>query len=239
MNKFNMFVDGSWLFRICRASGILASKTETPDDHFRIDFAKLADFIDRTLECFYSKPFGKGELMIFSSIIDFSNADESWGDLTRIKQNSTARQQFVKSASLGGFDVSNVFTITLRQWMIRAIENETYQEKMVDTTLVATLVEKTINNPLDVQVVVAGDLDILPGIRTVIPNYSNKVVLVSSHPQQFDINNQTSSFVLNSFHFDHGPIYLENNVKNIINGDMFTNVTIAIGYWLGESQYLD
>ncbi|SFU40005.1 zinc ribbon domain-containing protein [Alicyclobacillus macrosporangiidus] len=219
MGKFNVFIDGTWLFRICKATGILAAKTENPNEHFRIDFEKLTKFIERQLGQFYGRPFEPAELMLFTSIIDVSKADPSWGDLTRISNGSYARSQFVYSASQAGYDVSNVFSIPLKQWMIRAIENDTYEEKMVDTTLVATLVERTIKNPNFVQVIIAGDLDILPGIKTVIPNYSENVVLVSSHPEQFDINNQTSSFHLHSFEFKYGPIYLENYLIDIMVGN--------------------
>ncbi|MBO1057072.1 MAG: hypothetical protein HEQ27_11345 [Dolichospermum sp. JUN01] len=92
---------------------------------------------------------------------------------------------------------------------------------MVDTSLVARLVEHTLIGPTetDIQVVIAGDLDILPGIKTIIPDYTKKLILVTITPEQYDESTQASSFELSNFKFDHDPILLEREVVHIMQGN--------------------
>ena len=47
-----------------------------------------------------------------------------------------------------------------------------YQEKQVDTTVVALLVRDAIEHPDDCFALVAGDADILPAIQVAYPNYT-------------------------------------------------------------------
>lgn len=234
--KFNVFVDGSWLFKICGVSGPLYSRTDKRDKSFKLDFNKLIKLIQNKLRNDFQNPLiQSGDFYLFSAIFDYDeNQIRKWYAekkcdlknqsidkfIEQFKSNVNARTIFTKSAESSGFDISGVHTVPFKPWMCKKIIEKSYQEKMVDTSLVARLVEHTLigSTETDIQVVIAGDLDILPGIKTVIPDYTKKLILVTVTPLQHDESTQVSSFELSNFNFEHEPILLDREVANIMQG---------------------
>lgn len=90
---------------------------------------------------------------------------------------------------------------------------------MVDTSVVARLVEQAVGDHERLHVVVSGDLDMLPAVKTVVPDYTDKVVLASTHPDQYVRGEAQSAFRLAQFPFRYEPIYLERMVDRIVGGD--------------------
>jgi hypothetical protein len=52
---------------------------------------------------------------------------------------------------------------------------------MVHTSLVARLIEQAIADPQRFHVLITGDLDMIPAIRTIVADYTETVVLVTTH----------------------------------------------------------
>ena len=203
--KFNVFVDGSWLFKICGANKALSQRTYQKDRNFNLDFNKLIKLIqDKLIKSFEIFSIEKGDFYLFSAIFDYEeNQIRKWHTennehlknikdidafIEKFKRNVNARETFIKSSENAGFDISGVHNVTLKPWMCKALNEFRYQEKMADTSMVARLVEHTLIGltETDIQVVVAGDLDILPGIKTIIPDYTKKLILVTITPEQYD-----------------------------------------------------
>lgn len=90
------------------------------------------------------------------------------------KQNIADREEFANAAIAAGYDPNCIFRIDLQEWMLLNLLHPDlrYQEKQVDTTVVALLVRDAIEHPDDCFALVAGDADILPAIQVAYPNYT-------------------------------------------------------------------
>jgi hypothetical protein len=144
--------------------------------------------------------------------------DPEWGEFEDIRRRSDARRRFADDAVAAGFSEEGIFAVPLRGWIIDRLRQGKYQEKMVDTSLVARLVEHAIADPVRLHVLISGDLDMLPAIRTVVPDYTEKVVLAATHPDQYVPAEAQSSYGLQQFDFRYDPIYLEQGVDRLVNG---------------------
>lgn len=118
-----------------------------------------------------------------------------------------------------GFEREGIFEVPLRLWIIERLREHRYQEKMVDTSLVARVVEQAVAEPERLHLVVSGDLDMLPAIRTVVPDYTEKVVLACTHPDQYVRGEAQSAFRLAQFGFRYDAIYLERLIERILEGE--------------------
>lgn len=90
---------------------------------------------------------------------------------------------------------------------------------MVDTSLVGRLVEQAIADPDRLHVLISGDLDMLPAIRTVVPDYTETVVLATTHPDQYIRGRPSLHSVSISSTFAFEPIYLDQSVDQFVSGD--------------------
>lgn len=59
----------------------------------------------------------------------------------------------------------------------------------------------------------------MPAVSLVVPYYLERVVLVTTHPDQWDPNMQQTSRRLNDFNFNFGPFYLEDLAQDIMQGN--------------------
>jgi hypothetical protein len=224
--EFNVYIDGTWLFTQCGAGLIFANRMEFPENRFRLDFSRLlellAEGLGHRLEAagVDHKPPTPGSLYFYTAIFEIpAEPDPEWGDIDDIRPRSEARRRFADDAVAAGFSEEGIFTVPLRGWIVQRLRERRYQEKMVDTSLVARLVEQAIVYPQRLHVLITGDLDMLPAIRTVVPDYTETVVLATTHPDQYIRAEAQSSFRLNQFEFRHDPVYLEQRVEQLLSGE--------------------
>ncbi len=153
MNRCHIYVDGTWLFKQCGRGGILPQQTMY--DNFYLDFTKFSQRIKSTLAESSGQTIYDGSLWYYTSIIrnipDFTNDGIS---LAFLQETSTAKERTVDSARDAGYDVSGVFEVPFQHWMPKRIIERTFQEKMVDTSLVARMVLSCIDSRNDFQYLV-------------------------------------------------------------------------------------
>jgi hypothetical protein len=130
-----------------------------------------------------------------------------------------AKNHFVQAASNSGYSELAIFRPEIKSWIIPKLDEGSYQEKQVDTTVVALLVKSAITQPEDYQAVVTGDADMIPAIKVAYPEYTKNVLIVSTHPDELDSIRRQSSFSYFDFSFDLQPFFLQANAENIITGD--------------------
>src|SRR5262249_44462074 len=149
MPNLNIFIDGSWLFRQCAAEGSLANATDRPGDRFRLDFNRLNEELLRHVHANGGDGAKVGELVLSISIFELPKDFDSWpsrvsgmrpDDVSLIRNAVWAREGFVREAKEAGYRDEAVFRLPVREWMIRKFVERRYQEKQVDTTIVALLV---------------------------------------------------------------------------------------------------
>lgn len=227
--KLHVFVDGTWLFRACSKGKVLSSKTETPDKQFNLDFEKLnktmCDYIESIVNC----KIDMGDCYISTSILEIPlNIDDlplhepkiTIEMIEKFKKGVFARNVFVDNAVKKSiYKDTAIFRPSLKSWMVPKIANGTFQEKQVDTTVVALLVKYAFEHPNDYHAVLTGDSDILPAIRVAYPEYTRNVVVVSTDPDELKAECRQSSFSINSFKFAIPPLFLQDHVEDIVYGE--------------------
>jgi len=192
---------------------------------FRLDFTKLAAEVGKFLEMKSPTAAMKpGKLYFYTAIFQVDEPPSpDLGDISFIMKSIYARQYFIKEAEAGGFDCSGVNWVPLRKHIAEKLRDHQYQEKMVDTSVVARLVEQAIRHPRRMHVLITGDRDMLPALRTVCPKYTKSIALATTHPDQYDRFNSQSSFALSAFDFVSEPMYLERHVEQLVAGeDVYT-----------------
>ena len=169
MSEYHVYIDGTWLFSQCGKNSTLTQKTKYPT--FRIDFTKLLITIEQHLLRFSgdTKLTPLGKWYYSSCIIDIPDTDADGNDLAWLKAISYSKQKTVESANDAGFDISGFFPVKFQSWMPSRIIGKTFQEKMVDTSLVARMVQSCIERPRDFHVLITADLDMLPAVSLVVP----------------------------------------------------------------------
>lgn len=226
MSKLNIFIDGTWLFRVCQPDGVLSNRTEYNTQSFKLNFDKLTQSL---LDFLVSK--GKsvevGEKYISTSIFSFppdlnnwpnESPDISSSDIERVTRGAQAREFMIQNAISAGFSDSAVYRPRLRPYMIEKLKNRTYQEKQVDATVIALLVRSAITQGDSFHAFITGDSDILPAIKVAYPEYSRNVMLVTTHPDELRAEHRQTSFSYTDFQFDIDPYFLQDHVKEIIHG---------------------
>ncbi len=88
----------------------------------------------------------------------------------------------------------------------------------MDAAVVALLVRAAITKPGDYHVLIAGDSDLLPAIRIAYPEYTNNVIVASTHPDELKAGHRQTSFSLFDFDFKFKPFFLQDNADKIIGG---------------------
>lgn len=231
VSKLHIYIDGSWLFKICGKGKVLPSVTLEPQKSVHIDFNKLNKFIlnyiskDQQLS-----NIEIGDCYLITSLID---NPENYDDLIKdgISQDAIdtylskylARKYFVDNATVrSNYRKDGVIQPKLKKWMLKKLDSDEFQEKKVDTTLVALLVRDVLEkNSSDYFAVIFGDSDILPAIKIACPDYSRNVFVITTDPEHLKKEHRESSYSINDKEFDFKipPIYIENYLEYILHGD--------------------
>jgi len=228
MAKMNVFVDGSWLFKVCQPDGVLSQKTERDTYPFPIDFAKLNKEIVSHICKEESSCTDIGDCYFATSIFDLPSDFEDWpnrysdvsqSNIEITKKNVAAREAFTNKAISAGFKDSAVYRPKFKKYMLDNLLKKRFQEKMVDASVVALLVKYAITNPSDFHVVITGDSDILPAIKVAYPEYSKNVIIATAHPDELRAEHRQTSFSYTEFSFQYSAFYFQEHIKEIIEGN--------------------
>jgi hypothetical protein len=229
MAKINVFIDGTWLLVQCAADGSLANATEHPDRRFQLDFSKLSAQLLEHVNKNGGKCDAVGDAYIATSIFTLPDDFDDWPtqflDITeeqikKTRRVTTARERFVETAVAGGYLTDAVFRPPIRDYIIRKLSERKYQEKQVDTSVVALLVRSAITKPDDFHVVITGDSDILPAVRVAYPQFTKNVVIATTHPDELNARHRQTAFALVDFDFAIPPYYMQNkqNAVHLLEG---------------------
>lgn len=239
--KVNIFIDGTWLFKVqdkVLKKARIASEAHKP---ISIDFNKLSNLILKHVkDNGHQDCDGFGERHCCISVLQLPNDLDTWKnkkvweidgsnktnnyilrpeDVKRTRTNSHARKRFAERAIKSGFENSSVLTPNLKAWMVQRLSNGTFQEKQVDTTVVALLVKSAITKSEEIHVVIAGDADILPAIKIAYPEFSKKIMIVTTHPDELKAEHRQSSYSYQQEDFEIPALYLQDHVKDIMEGN--------------------
>lgn len=225
----NIFVDGSWLFKICKPGAVLAKATDKPIYPFQFSFDKFIDaLIKHTEKETNKKGITIGNLIFSTSIFDLPDDFDEWPiknpeilpeKIELTKRLVHAKNEFINKAKKAGFASKGQFYVKMKPWIMNALEKDSYQEKQVDTTLVALLVKSAFENPEDYHVIVSGDADMLPALRVAYPDYTTNVMVATSHPDELDSDQKHSSYSYLDYKCDIDPFYFQLNIEKIIEGN--------------------
>lgn len=227
MGALNIFIDGTWLWFQCGAGQVLANTTDSLDYRFPLDFQKLGDVLLDHVREQDEKCEQLGDRYIATSIFTLPNDFDDWPnqytDLTteqieQTKRGVHSRETFLRGALDAGFREDAIFRPAVRHWTIPKLVQKRYQEKQVDAAVVALLVRAAITKPGDYHVLIAGDSDLLPAIRIAYPEYTNNVIVASTHPDELKAGHRQTSFSLFDFDFKFKPFFLQDNAEKIIAG---------------------
>jgi hypothetical protein len=228
MSKIHIFIDGTWLFKVCGAGAALSYTTDSPTYPFLIDWNKFDSSLQQHTEQQSNTQIELGTRFFCTSIFNLPNDFDDWsnrfiditeGQIKKTKQVVFAKNRFVQAAINSGYSELAIFRPEIKSWIIPKLDEGTYQEKQVDTTVVALLVKSAITQPEDYHAVVTGDADMIPAIKVAYPEYTKNVLIVSTHPDELDSIRRQSSFSYFDFSFDLQPFFLQANAENIITGD--------------------
>ncbi len=229
MGKLHVFIDGSWLIKVCAPNGILAERFCVPNQ-FKLDFSKLKDVIYRHIASTQPDCTEIGDCYFITSIFDIPANMNTWigrtvntrtitqDQLDKTTRNVRMREDYANRANTAGFDPQGIIRVTLKDWMIQKLADKKYQEKQVDTTVVALLVKYAITKPNDFFVIVAGDSDILPAISIAYPEFTQRICWVANHPDQLNAAHRQTSFSYFQYSYNIPPLYLHDCVDKISEG---------------------
>jgi hypothetical protein len=229
MANLNVFIDGTWLLHQLRAGGSLASSTDAPNNRFALDFGKLNSALVEHACANGGSCNGVGECYISTSIFalpaDFDDWPNRFDDITSDQVEKTRwavkiREQLVDRAANVGYKLDAVHRPPIRDYMIRKLAEGKFQEKQVDTSIVALLVRSAITKSDDFHVVITGDSDILPAVRVAYPEFTKNVFVATTHPDESNPLHRQTSFSLVDFAFAIPPFFMQNKdvAQRIIEG---------------------
>lgn len=239
MSKLHVFIDGTWLFKV--VEGNVFDRFLANPATFTIDFNKLNNLMLKHVAKQHPECTEIGNSYFVTSLFDLPPDFDNWVgkrithpyggqsvsitqrniDLT--KKNIAARTEFADNAIKAGYNPDCVFHIPLQEWMLLNLLHPDlrYQEKQVDTTVVALLVRDAIEHPDDCFALVAGDSDILPAIQVAYPNYTQNVFPVLTSPDERDGRNRQTSFKYSQYEFNIDTLVLQNHVGDIMQGNVY------------------
>lgn len=230
MAKLNVFIDGSWLFKVCAPGHVLAARTENDNQGVVLDFARLDMILLDHATAHDPDCTELGERYLCTSVFTLPPDFDGWPDqydgiraehVEQAKRNIYARNRFVKSATDAGYSDRGVYRPPIKPWILEKLidKSKKYQEKLVDTTIVALLVRAAITAPGDDHCIITGDADLLPAVRLAHAEYSRNVFLATTHPDELKAEHRQSSYSLHNFDFRIPPVYLQDNVLEIVQGE--------------------
>jgi hypothetical protein len=219
MRQLDIFIDGTWLLNQCAAGGSLANATANPDQRFPFDFAKLNAALLEHVRANKHTCDGVGDCYISTSIFslpaDFDLWPSQFEDITTDQiektRNAVARREaLVRSAVEVGYRQDAVYRPPIRAWIIRALAEQKYRERQVDTSVVALLVRSAITKTGDFHAVITGDADMLPAVRVAYPEFTRNVFVATTHPDEMNPRHRQTAFSLVDFQFDIPPFFMQN-----------------------------
>lgn len=239
MSKLHVFIDGTWLFKV--VEGHVFDRFLYAPQNFDIDFNKLNNLMLSHIAKQRPDCTEFGKLYFVTSLFELPSDFDTWAgrritniyggqtvtiipnNIEKTKKNVRDRTSFADNAVAAGYDASCIYRVPLQEWMmLNLIHPELkYQEKQVDTTVVALLVKEAITNPNDCFALVAGDSDILPAIHIAYPNYTRNVFPVLTSPDEQDGRNRQTSFKYSQYNFDINTLVLQSHVKDIMKGNVY------------------
>jgi hypothetical protein len=215
----NIFIDGTWLLVQCAAGGSMANATDHPDRRFPLDFEKLNQALLQHVRDVDPGCNAVGESYISTSIFalpqDFDNWPNQYDDVTaesveKVRRAVAARDAFIGQAEAAGYRLDAVYRPPIRDYIIRRLAERKYQEKQVDTSVVALLVRSAITRGNDYHALITGDADILPAIRVAYPQFTQNVFIATTHPDEMNPRHRQTAFALVDFAFNVPPFYMQN-----------------------------
>jgi hypothetical protein len=227
--SLNVFIDGTWLLYQCGAGQSLANATDQPASRFPLDFGKLTAELLAHARRNGGNCDRVGEAFIATSIFHLPPEFDDWpnrfDDITseqieRTRRAVQTREDFIRSASDAGFSVDAVFRPPIRDYIIRRLGENRYQEKQVDTSVVALLVRSAITKKGDFHAVITGDSDILPAIKVAYPAFTRNVFVATTHPDELDPRHRQTAFSILDFAFTIPPYFMQmkDNAERLIAG---------------------
>lgn len=234
--KLNILIDGTWLFNVCKPGNALARKTVKENSVFRINFKRFNDatkihlknqgIINELEDC------DLGELYLSTSIFTLPDDFDSWPTkynipekhIKKTKSVITARKIFVENAINAGYKDDAIYKPVLKDYHLQNLINGQLQEKQVDTTIVALLVKLAIVNSINGNQnhyygILTGDADILPAIKVAYPEFTKNVFIITTRPDDNNPQHRQSAFSLSQFQTEIKPMYLNDYVANIMDGN--------------------
>jgi len=239
MSKLHVYIDGTWLFKV--VEGNVFDRFLVEPRFFNIDFNKLNSLMLKHISAQHPECTELGNLYFVTSLFNLPADFDSWvgkkithlygGQSIEVKQhnidatkrNIADRTDFANAAIAAGYDPSCIFHIDFQEWMLLNLLHPElrYQEKQVDTTVVALLVRDAIEHPEDCFALVAGDADILPAIQVAYPNYTQNVFPVLTSPNERDGRNRQTSFKYSQYNFQINTLVLQSHVGEIMAGNVY------------------
>ena len=239
MSKMHVFIDGTWLFKV--VEGSVFDRFLCKPKSFILDFEKLNKLMLTHVSQQRPECTELGKLYFVTSLFNLPNDFDSWAgrkitaisgdqeitvtqaniDITR--ENVRKRTEFSNAAVSSGYDPGCIYHVRFQEWMLLNLLHPDlrYQEKQVDTTVVALLVKEAIINSKDCFALVAGDSDILPAIRIAYPDYTRNVFPVLTSPDERDGRNRQTSNKYTQYSFDINTLVLQNHVGDILKGNIY------------------
>ena len=239
MSKLHVYIDGTWLFKV--VEGDVFSRFLVYPHTFTIDFNKLNNLLLQHISKQHPECTELGNLYFVTSLFNIPADFDNWANkrishpyggkevtvtqqnIEITKKNIAQREEFANAALDAGYDPHCVFHVDLQEWMLLNLLHPElrYQEKQVDTTVVALLVRDAIEHPDDCFALVAGDADILPAIQVAYPNYTQNVFPVLTSPNERDGRNRQTSFKYSQYDFQIGTLVLQKYVGDIMAGNVY------------------
>lgn len=239
MSKLHVYIDGTWLFKV--TSGTVFDRFLVYPRSFTLDFNKLNKLMLDHVAKYRPECTELGNLYFVTSLFNLPPDLDTWANkqitnpanqkfitvtqanINKIKNNVAKRTDFANAALGAGYDPQCIFNIDFQEWMFVNLVHQGlhYQEKQVDTTVVALLVRDAIEHPQDCFALVAGDADILPAIKVAYPNYTQNVFPVLTSPDEQDSRNRQTSFKYSQYPFSIGTLVLQEHVGAILAGNVY------------------
>lgn len=229
MPKLHVYIDGSWLFNACAPHGVLASHMEHDNYPVRLDFSRLNTILLDSAMKNNPECTEIGERYLCMSIFTLPKDFESWParytgvsheDISKTQRSVFARNSFIKSATDAGYSGVWVSRPPIELWSFDKLTGKSgkYQEKCADTSIVFMLGQAIGASPDDLQCVITGDGDLLPPVMLDDPEYTRNLMLATTRPDEARPEHRQSSFRLNKFEFRIPPVYLQDNLVEVVNG---------------------
>lgn len=239
MSKLHVFIDGSWFYKV--VEGTVFDRFLAQPHFFELDFSKLNALMLKHIREHRPDCTEIGNCYFVTSIFELPQDIDTWvgrtitsddncqtiqvtqQNIEIIKNSVRKRKEFAQSAVVAGYKQSGILQVRFQEWMLLNLvhTNLRYQEKQVDTTVVALLVKEAIEHGNDSFALVAGDADILPAINIAYPSYTRNVFPVLTSPDEREGRNRQTAYKYSQYSFDIPTLILQNHVADFMKGNVY------------------